>query len=114
MIINSVSFTADKLLMFDARYGVYPSGGPRVFNYSGIVDETLIGMMKEMEKTADTEEQYAICRDVQKYIADLFIEIPLFSENTITFYSADRYTGWIEVEGSSVWNSYSIRYLRLK
>ncbi|MBQ8404777.1 MAG: ABC transporter substrate-binding protein [Clostridia bacterium] len=114
MIINTVTFTADKLLMFDARYGVYPSGSPRVFNYSGIVDQTLIDMMKTMEKTADTEEQYALCRDVQKYVADLAIEIPLFSENTITFYSADRYTGWIEVEGSSVWNSYSIRYLRLK
>lgn len=114
MIINSVTFTADKMLMFDARYGVYPSGGPRVFNYSGIVDQTLIDMMKTMEKTANTEEQYALCRQIQKYVADLYIEIPLFSENTITFYSEDRYTGWIEVEGSSIWNSYSIRYLRLK
>lgn len=114
MIINSVTFTADKLLMFDARYGVYPTGGPRVFNYSGIVDQTLIDMMKTMEKTANTEEQYAICRDIQKYVAELAVEIPLYSENTITFYSADRYTGWIEVEGSSVWNTYSIRYLRVK
>ena len=82
--------------------------------YSGIIDEELIAMMKTMEITANTEEQYAICRDVQKYIADMVIEIPLFSENTITFYSADRYEGWIEVEGSSIWNSYSIRYLHTK
>jgi len=114
MIINSVSFTADQMLMFDARYGVYPSGGPRVFNYSGVIDNTLIEMMKTMEQTANTEEQYNICRKVQKYIADMAIEIPLFSENTITFYSADRYTGWMEVEGSSIWNSYSIRYLQIK
>lgn len=114
MIINSVAFSADQLLMFDARYGVYPSGGPRVFNYSGIVDQTLIDMMKTMEKTANTEEQYKICREIQKYIADLAIEIPLFAENTITFYSESRYTGWIEVDGSSIWNSYSIRYLSVK
>ena len=114
MIINSVSFTADQMLMFDARYGVYPGGGPRVFNYSGVIDNTLIEMMKTMEQTANTEEQYNICRKVQKYIADMAIEIPLFSENTITFYSADRYTGWMEVEGSSIWNSYSIRYLQIK
>jgi peptide/nickel transport system substrate-binding protein len=114
MIINSVAFSADQLLMFDARYGVYPSGGPRVFNYSGIVDQTLIDMMKTMEKTANTEEQYKICREIQKYIADLAIEIPLFAENTITFYSKSRYTGWIEVDGSSIWNSYSIRYLSVK
>jgi peptide/nickel transport system substrate-binding protein len=114
MIINSVAFSDDQLLMFDARYGVYPSGGPRVFNYSGIVDQTLIDMMKTMEKTANTEEHYKICREIQKYIADLAIEIPLFAENTITFYSESRYTGWIEVDGSSIWNSYSIRYLSVK
>ncbi len=113
MIINSVTFTADKLLMYSARYSVYPGGDSvRLFNYSGIVDETLIEMIKEMEVTADTKEQYAKCREVQTYIADLAIEIPLFAENTITFYTASRYDGWVEVEGSSVWNSYSIRYLK--
>jgi len=112
MIINSVTFTADKLLMYSARYGVYPgSDSVRLFNYSGIIDKTLIDMIADMELTSDTEEQYAKCRKVQKYIADLAIEIPLFCENTITFYSAKKWTGWVEAQGSSVWNSYSTRYL---
>lgn len=112
MIINSVTFTADKLMMYSARYGVYPNdGGVRLFNYSGIVDETLIEMISEMELAADTAEQYALCREVQKYIADLYIELPLFAENTITFYTSQKWDGWVEVEGSSIWNSYSIRYL---
>ena len=112
MIINSVTFTADKLLMYSARYSVYPSGGSvRLFNYSGIVDPTLIEMIKSMELASSTEEQYARCREVQKYVADLAIEIPLFAENTITFYTSQRWDGWVEVNGSSVWNSYSIRYL---
>ncbi|MBO5023364.1 MAG: ABC transporter substrate-binding protein [Clostridia bacterium] len=114
MIINSVSFTPEQMLMFDARYGVYPSGSPRVFNYSGVIDNDLVAMMKTMEQTANTEEQYKLCREIQKYIADMAIEIPLFSENTITFYSENRYTGWTEAEGSSIWNSYSIRYLHTK
>ena len=54
---------------------------------------------------------YARCREVQAYIADLAIEIPLYSENTITFYSGQKWDGWIEAEGLSIWNSYSIRYL---
>ncbi len=112
MIINSVTFTADKLLMYSARYSVYPGGDSvRLFNYSGIVDETLTEMISEMELTADTAEQYARCREVQAYIADLAIEIPLFSENTITFYTSQKWGGWVEVNGSSIWNSYSIRYL---
>ncbi len=112
IIINSVTFAPDKLLMFDARYGVYSGGSPRVFNYSGIIDETLIGMMEVMEKTADTTKQYELCREVQAYIADLAIEIPLYSEKTITFYSEKNFKGWIETDAASIWNSNSIRYLK--
>ena len=113
MIINKVTYNSDKLLMFNARYGVYPAtGSVRLFNYSGIVDETLIEMMNEMELASETKEQYERCREVQKYIADLVIEIPLYSENTITFYSDKKWDGWIEAEGLSIWNGYSIRYLQ--
>lgn len=113
MIINNVSFTADKLLMYSARYSVYPgSDSVRLFNYSGINDPVLIDMITKMETASDTEEQYRLCREVQAYIAGLYIEIPLYAENTITFYTAQKWTGWVEVEGSSIWNSYSIRYLK--
>ena len=113
MIINRVTFNADKLLMFNARYGVYPAtGSVRLFNYSGLIDHTLNAMMNEMELTPDTAAQYELCRQVQAYLAGLAIEIPLYSENTITFYSAQKWDGWIEAEGESVWNRYSIRYLQ--
>ena len=112
MIINRVTYNADKLLMFNARYGVYPStGSVRLFNYSGLMDETLIQMMNAMELESDTQRQYALCRDVQAYIANLAIEIPLYSENTITFYSTQKWDGWVEAEGLSIWNNYSMRYL---
>ncbi len=111
MIINSVTFTADKLMMYSARYSTYPTGSVRLFNYSGIIDETLTKMINKMELTADTEEQYALCREVQAYVADLAIELPLFSEKTITFYTSQKWEGWVEVRGSSIWNSYTTRYL---
>ena len=112
MIINRVTYNADKLLMFNARYGVYPStGSVRLFNYSGLMDETLIQMMNAMELESDTQRQYELCRDVQAYIANLAIEIPLYSENTITFYSTQKWNGWVEAEGLSIWNSYSMRNL---
>ena len=112
MIINRVTYNADKLLMFNARYGVYPStGSVRLFNYSGLMDETLIQMMNAMELESDTQRQYELCRDVQAYIANLAIEIPLYSENTITFYSTQKWDGWVEAEGLSIWNNYSMRYL---
>ena len=112
MIINRVTYTADKLMMFSARYGIYPAtGSVRLFNYSGLVDETLIGMMERMELASDTATQYALCREVQAYLVELAVEIPLYSENTITFYSDARWDGWMEAEGQSIWNSFSARYL---
>jgi hypothetical protein len=69
-------------------------------------------MISEMELASSTEEQYALCRQVQSYVADLAIEIPLFAENTITFYTDKKWEGWLEMEGSSIWNSYSIRHLK--
>ena len=114
MIINSVSFGADKLLMFSARYGLYTTGEPRVFNYSGIVDQTLVDLMTRMETTADTAQQYELCREVQSYIAGLYIEIPLYSENIITFYSDSVFEGWTETEGSSIWNGNTLKYLHVK
>ena len=45
-------------------------------------------------------------------MADLAIEIPLFAENTITFYTDKKWEGWIEMDGASIWNSYSTRYLK--
>ena len=112
MIINRVTYTADKLMMFSARYGIYPAtGSVRLFNYSGLVDETLIGMMERMELASNTATQYALCREVQAYLSELAVEIPLYSENTITFYSDARWDGWMEAEGQSIWNSFSARYL---
>jgi ABC-type transport system substrate-binding protein len=111
MIINTVTFTADKLLMFDARYGVYSDGSARVWNYSGIKDETLSALMKKMEKCTDTTEQYQLCAQVQEYLANVAVEIPLFAVDKITFYTSQRYTGWVSAQGSSIWNEYTIRYL---
>lgn len=112
MIINSVTFAPDKLLMYSARYSVYPnSESVRLFNYSGIKDPVLTEMIKEMELESDTKTQYSLCTEIQSYIADLAIEIPLYSENTVTFYTSQKWDGWVEVSGSSVWNGYSIRYL---
>lgn len=111
IIINTVTYTADKLLMFDARYGVYADGSPRLWNYSGLIDPELSALMKAMETASDTAGQYRLCAEVQQYLSDIAVEIPLFAEDKITFYTSQRFTGWVEVQGTSVWNEYSIRYL---
>lgn len=121
MFINTVSFTADKLLMFDARYGVYAENlknepdfkyEPRLFNYSGILDKTFRDIIADMDNESDTINQMEKAKTTQQYLADLYIEIPLYASNKITAYSEKNFKGWVEVVGASVYNDFSVKYLK--
>jgi peptide/nickel transport system substrate-binding protein len=114
MIINSVSFDTDQLLMFDARFGVYPNGLPRVFNYSGIIDGALCEQMRQMDIETNIAEQYKKAQAVQKKLTELCVEAPLYSAKAYAAFSEQSYTGWVELKREKVLNAYSYRYLRKK
>ena len=111
MIINSVTFSPDKLLMFDARFGRYPNGSARVWNVTGVNDPELSELMWVMDTETDIKAQYAKAQDVQARIAELYVEIPLYCAKNYCVYSDKNYTGWVEQKNGSVLNDYSIRYL---
>ncbi|MDR2202398.1 MAG: ABC transporter substrate-binding protein [Clostridiales bacterium] len=109
--INSVVYASDRLLMFDARYGVYENGSPRLFNYSGIKDETLIDLIFDMDYETGIEEQYEKARAVQRYLEQLYLEIPLYSPNYISAYTEKNFKGWIKMTSNGIYNGASLRFL---
>ena len=111
MIINSVTFSPDKLLMFDARFGRYPNGSARVWNVTGVNDPELSELMWVMDTETDIKAQYAKAQDVQARIAELYVEIPLYCAKNYCVYTDKNYMGWVEQKNGSVLNDYSIRYL---
>lgn len=112
MIINSVSFRSDQLLMFDARFGVYPNSlQPRTWNFSGIYNEELSKLMKEMDSSLTIEKQYELCMQVQEKISELYVEIPLYCSKTYSIYSENKFTGWKIPESGSVLNSETLKNL---
>lgn len=113
MIINSVTFSIDKLLMFDARFGVYSSGEPRTWNFSGINNKELSELMNKMDTALTINEQYQICADVQRLITKQYVEIPLYASKTYSLYQESRFTGWIEPQSGTILNGYSFKYLKM-
>ncbi len=112
MILNSVSFASDQLLMFDARFGVYPNSlSPRTWNFSGIYDEELSKLMKEMDSALTIENQFELCKDVQEKIASLNVEIPLYCSKIYSIYSENRFVGWQVPKTGSILNSNTLKNL---
>lgn len=114
MIINSVTFEIDKLLMFDARFGVYSTGSPRVWNFSGINNPELSSLMNQMDTAKTNAEQLAYCYDVQRMISELNVEIPLYSSLVYSVYQEQKFSGWVQTSTGSILNTYSMKYLQLK
>lgn len=110
MILNTVTLTSDKLLMFDARFGTYANGSVRTWNVSGVSDDELSELMSQMDTSTDIWEQYEYAELVQESLASLYAEIPLYIGYTHSLYSEMNFTGWTLTSTGSIY----MKYLQLK
>lgn len=113
MVINSVSFNMEQLLMFDARFGTYSNGSPRVWNITGVSNNELSSMMSDMDTAKTFAEQLYYCKQVQEMVAEEYVEIPLYSSMVYSIYQESRYSGWVQTSTGSILNSLSLKYIQL-
>lgn len=114
MIINTVTFSLDKLLMFDARYGIYPNGQPRTWNFSGIYDQELSELMASMDTETDIFAQITKAQKVQEKVASLYVEVPLYCAKNFTAYTEANYTGFVLKDDEGVLNADTLRKIKRK
>ena len=114
LIINTVTFAEDKLLMFDARFGVYSTGTPRTWNVTGVYDKELSDLMYKMDTTINMEEQLELSKQVQAKLKTLYVEVPLFCEDLQYVYTTKKYDGFISDKSGQVLNELSYKFLRRK
>lgn len=112
MIINTVTFDVDQLLMFDARFGIYPTGSPRVWNCTGVNDPTLSSLMKDMDTEMNILEQYKKAILVQNRLSELCVETPLYCSMNYNAYSEKNFTGWTILKNEGILNSQTIKNLK--
>ncbi len=109
MILNTVTLTSDKLLMFDARFGTYANGSVRTWNVSGVSSEELSELMLKMDTCIDIEQQYAYAQEVQEMLGSLYAEIPLYIGYTHSLYTDANFTGWTLTASGGI----MMKYLQL-
>ena len=114
MIINTVTFAENQLLMFDARFGVYSDGSSRLWNVTGTYDEELSNLMYDMDIEIEMFKQLEKSKKVQEKIASLYTEIPLYSKYNQIVYTEGRFSGFIPDENGRILNGMSYKYLLRK
>ena len=81
-------------------------------NYGRLVDPVLSGKINEMRLSLNLHYKYELLMELQELIANEYYKIPLYTSNIISVARTDRYTGYIVVEGSTVFNTDTLKNLQ--
>jgi ABC-type transport system substrate-binding protein len=81
-------------------------------NYGRLDDDVLADKINEMRLTLNLNRKYDLIEELQVLIAQEYYKIPLYTSNIISVARTDRYTGFIVVEGSTIFNTESLQNIR--
>jgi ABC-type transport system substrate-binding protein len=80
-------------------------------NYGRLNDPVLSSKINEMRMSLNLNYKYELLQELQVLIAEEYYKIPLYTSNVISVARNDRYTGYVVVEGSTVFNTDSLQNL---
>ena len=80
-------------------------------NYGRLNDPLLSSKINEMRMSLNLNYKYELLQELQVLIAEEYYKIPLYTSNVISVARNDRYTGYIVVEGSTIFNTESLQNL---
>jgi ABC-type transport system substrate-binding protein len=80
-------------------------------NYGRLNDPVLSSKINEMRMSLNLNYKYELLQELQVLIAEEYYKIPLYTSNVISVARNDRYTGYIVVEGSTIFNTESLQNL---
>jgi ABC-type transport system substrate-binding protein len=108
MTIQGVTFTISNLdIMYLAHFVTLGTSS----NYGRFADATLTSLIQEMRTTLNLDHKYELILEIQSMIAAEYYKIPLYCQNVLSVARTDRYTGYVVVRGSSVFNTDTLQNL---
>ena len=108
MTLQGVSFTISNLdIMYKAHFVTLGSSS----NYGRLVNAELASGIEEMRTTLNLDTKYSLIKQLQPLIANEYYKIPLYSSAVLSVARTDRYTGYVTVAGSTVFNSDTLQNL---
>lgn len=109
MTIHGVVFSlANVDIMLNAHFVAMG----RTSNYGRLIHPDLAAAIEEMRTTLNLHRKYALLYDLQPVIAELYYKVPLYSPQIISIARTDRYTGYQDVPGASVFNSTNLQEIQ--
>jgi len=81
-------------------------------NYGRLNDSVLAQSINEMRLSLNLNTKYELLKELQLLIAESYYKIPLYTSNVISVSRTDRYTGYVVVKGSTIFNTESLQSLQ--
>lgn len=110
MTIQGVTFSLSNI---DIMYNSHFSNLNRSSNYGRLQDQAINDKIAEMRQTINLNKKYQAVKDVQRLTAEQYYKIPLYCSNVLSVARTDRFTGWVQAEGSTAFNLESLENLQM-
>lgn len=110
MTIQGVTFSLSNI---DIMYNSHFSNLNRSSNYGRLQNEAINGKIDEMRQTINLHKKYQAVKDVQLLTAQQYYKIPLYCSNVLSVARTDRFTGWVQEDGSTAFNLESLKHLQM-
>jgi peptide/nickel transport system substrate-binding protein len=108
MTIQGVTFSISNIdIMYMAHFVTKGTSS----NYGRLTIPALTEMIQEMRTTLNLNHKYQLIKDLQPMIAEEYYKIPLYSANVLSVARTDRFTGYVTVTGTTVFNSDTLQSL---
>lgn len=108
MTLHGVIFSLSNA---DIMYRAHFANLSQSSNYGRLNDTELNSKINEMRMTLNLNRKYELLQELQVLIAEEYYKIPLYTSNIISVARTDRYSGYVVVEGSTIFNTDSLQNL---
>lgn len=95
----------------DVMYKAHFITQERSSNYGKFADEEMTALIEEMRYTLNQDLKVDLIKDLQVMTAENYYKIPLYSSEVLSVARTDRYTGYVSVAGSTVFNNETLKNL---
>lgn len=109
MTVQGVSLTMSNA---DVMYRAHFVTTERSSNYGKYADEAMTAAIEEMRYTLDQNLKVELIRRIQELSAEAYYKIPLYSSDVLSVARTDRFTGYVEEPGQSVFNLSTLKNLQ--
>ena len=81
-------------------------------NYGRLSEPDLTSHIQAMRTTLNLDYKYQLIEELQPMIANIYYKIPLYCSNVLSVARTDRYSGYITMKGSTLFNTDNLQNLQ--